>query len=162
MKKKITSGIIISVAVLMIAYCLLWIFGSEAGIDVFLTHNRGEISLFVNGEQIDINRTEIEWNTDTAKIRNGKFKFSEGSYGDNLFEYKIPGYEYVTVKFGIFNTNWWHINEYDIDISVTDENDIIYVEAEQKINTQGSCYTDKNSVNLKKGEKKDLWIYLGP
>ena len=162
MKKKIISGIIISVIVLTIAYCLLWIFGSEAGINVFLSHNRGAINLFVNGENINIDGTEIEWYTYTDEIKNGNFEFPDGMYGENLFEYKIPGYEYVTVKFGIFNTNWWHVNKYDVKISVTEKNDIIYVEAEEKVNTQGSHYADKNSVSVTKGEKKDLWIYLGP
>ena len=115
---------------------------------MFLSHNRGAINLFVNGENINIDGTEIEWYTYTDEIKNGNFEFPDGMYGENLFEYKIPGYEYV--------------NKYDVKISVTEKDDIIYVEAEEKVNTQGSHYADKNSVSVTKGEKKDLWIYLGP
>ena len=77
MKKKIISGIIISVIVLTIAYCLLWIFGSEAGINVFLSHNRGAINLFVNGENINIDGTEIEWYTYTDEIKNGSESYKK-------------------------------------------------------------------------------------
>ncbi|MBQ4556635.1 MAG: hypothetical protein IJA60_03195 [Clostridia bacterium] len=94
-----------------------------------LYHNTGNVTVTVNGEQIDLDGISInegafyEVSSQIEKvvtIDNNAFKFKEGSYGTNMFRFSTPVNEYgdVTVEFGHFNTNWWHEVHYDIELNL--------------------------------------------
>lgn len=94
-----------------------------------LYHNTGDVTVTVNGEQIDLNGISIEEGAfyelssqieKVATIDNNTFKFKKGSYGTNMFRFSAFVNEYgnVTVEFGHFNTNWWHEVHYDIELNL--------------------------------------------
>ncbi len=112
-----------------------------------------------------------------AKIINNRqgnnVKFKEGIYGGNIFEFEIPK-EYlkdfnndIKVRFGYFNTNWWHVNKYTINVDI---NQISKERVNVTLYQKDSHITDeRKSIVLENTESKEITpsdsiisIYSGP
>ena len=94
-------------------------------------HTKGSIIATLDGEQMDLtgleisHRGEINRVDETAVVDRGCFAFREGHYGPNHFTVYLPHSKLgeIEVNFGLFNTNWWHVNEYHIWIDMTNNPD---------------------------------------
>lgn len=172
MKKIIGSFVI--VAVLIVVAVFLAIDNelmAEIPSRLARYHNTGEISVTIDNEKIELDDCEITYNSEapgepleTEHIKKGKFKFKKGMYGGNIFSFNIPGYEQLTVKFGDFNTNWWHVNDYDVDVNIVLNDDFTLSATVKQI-----VYTEKRllfereeTYNLRADEEAVLSVYQGP
>lgn len=91
-------------------------------------HHTGTVSLSVDGEKIDLKDVELYYvSAKSTKLVNGEFRFKKGAYGDNQFYFTVPHETLgdITVEFMHFNTNWWHVCEYKVDVSVDTNGDNI-------------------------------------
>ena len=104
-------------------------------------HHTGRITVTVDGTKMDLEGTELLLlsNTgevvDKAIISDSEFKIRKGIYGQNLFRFFVPNDDVgeILVEFGHFNTNWWHVFEYDVEVEITANHDNTVT---TKINTQ--------------------------
>ena len=130
-------------------------------------HNYGEISLFLNGSQVTLDQCPItmgmfDFPSETSKIKNNSFRFKTGTYGRNEFHFEVLG---VNVDFGIFNTNWWHVLYYDIELHLITNGDGTIDSAVLRQTCQvgktGTKYESESSVTFDGNEKK-IQITAGP
>lgn len=90
-------------------------------------HNTGHISVVLDGEALDLTGEELHFinlpkkHLETVILEDGSFAFETGEYGKNCFSLKLPNETLgeVIIRFGVFNTNWWHVNEYDVEVELT-------------------------------------------
>ncbi len=119
-------------------------------------HNTGEISVVMNGESIDIDKLELQFKSDsgetveTAKISDSKFKFKNGIYGFNTFSLTIPSdtVNEIVVEFGQFNTNWWHVCDYDVDVVFFENNKEITAQLNTQLTIDGitTSFVDTKTI----------------
>lgn len=94
-------------------------------------HNTGRITVTVDGTKMDLEGTELLLLSDAgevvdkAKIYDNEFKIRKGIYGPNLFRFSVPNNDIgeILVEFGQFNTNWWHVFEYGVEVEITANHD---------------------------------------
>lgn len=150
-------------------------------------HNKGTITLTIDGKQFNIDNVKLLFDSDiyfyksdktnkgyeTSLINNNKFKFKKGAYGGNVFvftllhdDYQILEKNDVIIEFGHFNTNNWHIFNYDIQINIDKNEDGASVTTNQKIYLIND--SDKNivkeyihSTNIT-DEQNTICFYTGP
>ena len=90
-------------------------------------HNTGSISVIVDGKEVDLEGIPLTYIYETGDIIesinlvDSEFKFKKGMYGPNTFRLKVPNelLGEVIIEFGQFNTNWWHVCNYNIYIELT-------------------------------------------
>ncbi len=90
-------------------------------------HNTGTIAIALDGEALSLNGTEISFlhesgnHVETTVLNDGVFRFKKGIYGMNAFTFHLGGQEglpAIEIEFGHFNTNWWHVLTYSIDVKL--------------------------------------------
>ncbi len=94
-------------------------------------HNTGNVTITVDGEKVNLNGVELLYkndlgeNIETVKLNDSGFKFKDGQYGVNTFSLKVPCdiLNEIAVEFGQFNTNWWHVCRYDVNVEITTNED---------------------------------------
>jgi len=135
---------------------------------------------FSHGEcQISENDNIIEtsffgnYSNNVASRRRNRVKFRRGTYGGNIFKFVIPKLylkdfaKDIEISFGHFNTNWWHVNKYVINVEITQISiDSVNVTLTQKISwlTDGSKKDSFENTISKKITENDtsVSIYTGP
>lgn len=99
----------------------------------FQSHNIGKVLLTVDGKEIKLDNIDItltcENSESTSKIKNGKFKFRKGDHGKNMCSFTIPSEIYngkidVICEVLYISSNNWHINDFNINISITTDDEI--------------------------------------
>lgn len=105
-------------------------------------HHRGNIDVTLDGETLDIDGLELSFYLDSfhyisdlkdqslegfecSEIKNGRFTIGGGDYGTNAFRIILPQSKFpilqssdTIIVFGFFNTNNWHVYNYDVQISI--------------------------------------------
>lgn len=166
MRKKLLKGVILLVFAIVLLTGVFYSCGFDEYIPEISSrlakyHNTGEINVTIDGEKIPIDGTQIDFICDgdfveTTTSEEGSFKIKDGSYGENTFEFKIRETEFapITVKFGHFNTSWWHVVNYKIDIDLlSDENGSYIVKTNGKISYKDKDYLvniDENTCLINK------------
>ncbi len=136
-------------------------------------HNSGDITVTLDGEQITLDGISInEWSVYTqseteklATVKNNKFKFQEGSYGENIFCFVVPVDVYgdVAVTFGHFNTNWWHEVHYDIQLNlVTNADGSLNADISQTVSYGGVEHFSHSNTEILDETNNLISIYVGP
>jgi len=170
MKNKRIKSIIVLIAVIVIAVllCLFQQYKGELLSRFSDYHNAGEIFVTLNGERIELDNIELNFECDCSespiitKINDNRFKIEEGVYGPNYFSFDIPTelFPRLAVRFGQFNTNWWHVADYKIEIDLTENtNSTITAVIKQELsllNGGQESYVQTQTLNL--GESEELRI----
>ncbi|MBE7042134.1 MAG: hypothetical protein E7399_01380 [Ruminococcaceae bacterium] len=168
MKKcLIIAGMIIILIALLFYGCGFFSYIPELSSRLARYHNHGEISLFVDGEQVTLDQCPItmgkfDFPLETSKIKNNSFRFKTGTYGTNEFHFEVLG---VNVDFGIFNTNWWHVLYYDIELHLMTNGDgtidSAILRQTCQVGKTGTKYESESSVTFD-GNEKRIQIMAGP
>ena len=90
-------------------------------------HNTGHITVVSDGKTLDLTGEELHFinlpkeHLETVTLEDGSFAFKTGEYGKNCFSLRLPHETLgeVIIRFGVFNTNWWHVNEYEVEVELT-------------------------------------------
>ena len=109
-------------------------------------HNTGKISVVSDGKEVDLNGVKLSYSIETGEcvetliLDDGDFKFKKGNYGPNYFSFKIPNENIgeVQIEFGQFNTNWWRVCDYDLQIDMISQNDgTVHIEMKRTLTIDG-------------------------
>ncbi len=125
MKKAIAAGLIL----IGLAVAILGLRGylPELPQRIARNHNAGTIAVKLDGEALNLDGTEISFlhesgnHIETTVLNDGVFRFKKGIYGMNAFTFHLEGQEglpAIEIEFGHFNTNWWHVLTYSIDVKL--------------------------------------------
>ena len=126
-------------------------------------HNIGKITATLDGKALDLSKTALNFKSEPIKVDevlltdNGEFRFEEGIYGPNLFSLKLHNETLgeLQIEFGQFNTNWWHICDYDVQISMASQPDgEIYAELTQTLCINKDKRTLRKSKTLTLNDNK--------
>lgn len=132
---KIIIPIAVIFFVIAIIAFLSWDKNSELVQRLTLTKNTGVVTAVCNGNSIDLNGFSVERgiineednslsSVTSTKIKNGKFHFADGLYGDNFYKIiistdKIDGYANdIILYLTIVNSNKWQVILYDINVDI--------------------------------------------
>lgn len=149
-------------------------------------HNKGTIELTIDGQQFIIDNIGLSFYSDsyflmpnnsnamyeTCLIKNNKFMLKKGFYGGNVFIFTLPHEDYgilpnndVVIQFGQFNTNNWHVFQYNIEINI----DTIKNGAHITINQADVLVTENKSETFETKQSADITdeqniasCYVGP
>lgn len=146
MKHRIKGLVIISIVLLLIISGYLFIYAfsfdfEEISYRLAKYHNYIDIVVRLDGTQLNMKGIKVNYIHDngdvleksvfddyyehekTKRVSN-RVKFKEGAYGVNIFEIIIPKEdlkdfdEDIKLSIGHFNTNWWHVNKYSVDVDI--------------------------------------------
>ncbi len=126
MKKALIIVVSVIVVIVSIKVLNLNMYINEIPSRFAKYHNTINVSVTDNEKTLDIENTKVSYKSDnnvlidTQEILNGEVKFKKGMYGLNTFNFKIPNVSIgeFEVGFGQFNTNWWHVCMYDLNVDV--------------------------------------------
>lgn len=149
-------------------------------------HNKGTIELTIDGQQFNIDNIELSFYSDsyffmpnnsnamyeTCLIKNNKFRLKKGSYGGNVFIFTLPHEDYgilpnndVVIQFGQFNTNNWHVLQYNIEINIDTTKNGAHI----TINQADALVTENDSETFETKQSTDITdeqniasCYVGP
>ena len=146
-KHLLIAGILLLLVLAGFTY-VFWDAIPEIPSRLSLYHNAGTINVTLDGVKLDLKETELSYKSETGetidkvKLNNGKFKFEKGLYGFNIFTFSIPNVNVnpLVVEFGQFNTNWWHICKYTVDVQISTNSDKTLT---VKMNTEITVNDDK-------------------
>ena len=124
--------VLIIISCAFIIFCLVFALildGGENSIPSRLSwyHNKEIINLAVDGQKVVLDNIDIVLSSDgceaKGKIRNGKFKFKQGDYGNNVCIFIIPAELYsgqidIIVKADYWSYCSWDVNDFNINISI--------------------------------------------
>lgn len=165
MKKKCIIIIAVIISIIGIFALVFKDYLPEISSRLALYHNTGEINLTIDGEKVELDDQIITYNHDTTKIKNNKFKFTKGSYGDNVFSFESPNpiFKSLIIEFGHFNTNWWHKVHYVVDIDITSSYRQMTLDIKQTIyyGKQKKYEKEKTDI-LVDNELSEVSVYAGP
>ena len=90
-------------------------------------HNTGHITVVSDGKTLDLTGEELHFinlpkeHLETVTLEDGSFAFETGEYGENCFSLRLPNETLgeVIIRFGVYNENWWHVNEYEVVVELT-------------------------------------------
>ncbi len=169
MKKKIFYVIIFLLFIILVGYNYRQ-YIPEIPSRFAKYHNTGKITVVEDGERMNLNGLELNYKSETGEIietlvlDNGEFKFQEGIYGPNYFSFKIPNENIgeVEIEFGQFNTNWWHVCDYDLQIDMISQNDgTFYVEMKRTLTIEGYDDVHETSKTITLDDNK-ISSFTGP
>ncbi|MBU5450054.1 hypothetical protein [Acetivibrio sp. MSJd-27] len=90
-------------------------------------HNAGTIAVKLDEEALNLDGTGISFlhesgdRIEETVLNDGVFRFKRGVYGMNAFTFHLgeqEGLPDIEIEFGHFNTNWWHVMTYSVDVSL--------------------------------------------
>lgn len=134
-KKRKNAKWLLIISLLIVFTLLAWntISRTHYIYHLYPYHHKGNIKVYLNGEDLDIDGTEItlylagngrDSRTETKKLHGGDFKFKSGEYGPNEMFLTLskdihPELEKdLQIKLSNFNTNNWHVFKYTIEIRI--------------------------------------------
>ena len=136
--KSILKKSILVILVILFAYVY---FFTEVGDRFASYHNYIDVVVKVDETQYNMKGIKVDYIYETNSVlesnflndyyanketsrQGNKVKFKKGIYGGNIFKFVIPKIylkdfgEDVDIVFGHFNTNWWHIIKYQVDVEI--------------------------------------------
>lgn len=128
-KKPILMFVMIAIFLACISV-ILYVFFCTGISDRFAKfHNYVHVDFRIDGIQQNLKGIEVNYVCDAGSVVEKKsfdnrnnVRFKEGMYGGNEFEFIIPK-EYfnkfkqdIKISFGRFNTNWWHVCKYSVNV----------------------------------------------
>lgn len=157
MKKKIIYIIIFFFFVIFVLFGLNYKqYIPEIPSRLALYHNTGNITVVTDGRKLDLSGIDLDYVyetgevIETAVLNDGKFKFKKGLYGPNSFSFKIPDdtIGMVEIEFGQFNTNWWHVCHYNVEIEMISQDDgTVFVKMKKELNIGNNDLSDVEETN---------------
>ncbi|HHW00599.1 MAG TPA: hypothetical protein GXX36_13755 [Clostridiaceae bacterium] len=187
-KSKFKRLIPAMIIILIIIFTYIFLF-TEVGRRFAIYHNYVDLVVRIDSIQCNMEGIKVDYIYETDDVletsffdnysnniaykRRNRVKFRKGTYGGNIFKFVIPKLYLkdfardIEISFGHFNTNWWHINKYVIDVEITQiSSESANVTLTQKISwvTDGLKKDSFEKTISKKITENDtsVSIYTGP
>jgi len=183
------KSILVIVAILVVLFAYLYFF-TEVRYRFARYHNYIDAVIIVDQTQYNMKGIKVDYIYENNSVLESNFfddysidkevsrkgnnvKFKKGIYGENIFEFVIPksclkdfGKD-IVIRFGHFNTNWWHIINYQVDVEINNlTKDNANITLKQKVSyisdgAEERIFENKESKEVTLNDSK-VSIYTGP
>lgn len=183
------KSILFIVVILVVLFAYVYFF-TEVGDRFARYHNYIDAVIIVDETQYNMKGIKVDYIYENNSVLELNFfddynvgkevsrignnvKFRKGIYGGNIFEFVIPkSYlkdfgEDIEIRFGHFNTNWWHIIKYQVDVEIKNlSKDSANITLKQKVSYISDGAEERIFENTESKEvtlsDSRVSIYAGP